>query len=163
MTTKYTVYTINLGSEVKYVGVTTDFKRRKRQHLYRKQSSAIPTDIDLSDLSFVSVFLCDNKKEAYQKEGELILKYDTINDGWNKCRSGFIECGRDKDYFSEYHQENIDIRRKRSKEWYDTHKEHHKQCVRKYYYDHLEEQRKYQREYKRAQRQNIQKKPPITR
>ena len=81
-------------------------------------------DIDCTNMS---------DDEILQKEGELILYYDTINTGINKRRSGLISKNR-----------NI-YRKKYLDEW---NKEYHK----KYYQLHKEEIKEKSKEYSRQYR-----------
>lgn len=148
MEKKYVIYTISLQGKVMYVGKTGQFKKRKYDHM-NFFSGKIPKDIDLSLVSINVIDEFDEEDDAYKAEGKYILQYDTINNGWNKYRSGLIERGREKDYFKERHKENAETFNERSKKWYDENKEHHKKTNYEYRQNHLEEQRKYQREWKR--------------
>ena len=44
----YAVYVIKQNEEVKYVGKTCDFKRRKNEHLIKGSSSQIPDYVPIS-------------------------------------------------------------------------------------------------------------------
>ena len=90
-----------------YIGQTKDFKERKRAHFRAKKcpidkhmfeegrenfSMNIFKDIDYLNITY---------EELKTKENELIKCYDTINNGWNKNRSGLIS-NNTKEYQREY-------------------------------------------------------------
>ena len=92
-----------------YIGQTINFKQRKYTHfghitkpidLYmfkegRKNfSMEIFNNIDYKNMTY---------EEIKQKEDELIIQYDTINNGLNKNRSGLIS--EKKEYQKEYQKE----------------------------------------------------------
>ena len=122
----YIVYTINLNDEVKYVGKTAYFPTRKWQHFnYRGTfKSAIPTDIDLGNITFNKVAVYSDEVEALKEEDRLILEYGTIENGWNTFRSG-LECISNR-------------------------KEYNRKCALKYSREHKEQKKKYQQEHKEA-------------
>ena len=111
-----------------YIGQTTDFIRRKYNHfghstkpvdLYmfeegRENFSMLPfEDIDCKD------FLDEDLRK---KEAELILQYDTINNGMNKVRSGLIT--KDvKKYKKDYYNDNKDNIIKNNINYYYENKE----------------------------------------
>lgn len=131
METRYIVYTISLQGKVMYVGSTNNFERRKGQHKTKRgtNQSAIPMDVDLSLVSFNIIVDYESKKEALKEEDRLIVEYDTINNGWNKQRSGLIRSNG-----SEY-----------LKKWYIGHnyKEYHKN----YRLTHNQYIKEYKKEY----------------
>lgn len=90
MIRKYTVYTISLGSKVMYVGESANFPQRRYLHRNKRgtSQSAIPLDVDLSLVVFEKIAVYDTRNEALETEDSLIKEYDTINNGWNKRRSG---------------------------------------------------------------------------
>ena len=91
-----------------YIGQTINFKNRKYIHfghitkpidLYmfkegRKNFSMEKFDIDCTNMADEGMKI---------KEDELILQYDTINNGLNKNRSGLIS--KNKEYQKEYQKE----------------------------------------------------------
>ena len=88
----FTVYTITQDGVVRYVGKTKDFTRRKWIHINCRgaSNSAIPTDINLSTIEFHPIALYTDEVQALKFEDWMIHKYDTINNGWNKNKSGYI-------------------------------------------------------------------------
>lgn len=140
MSKKYVVYTINLQGEVMYVGKTCQFKKRKCRHLNSRGThrSAIPLDIDLQYIDFEVISEFDNLEEALKFEDELILQYSTIENGWNKQRSGLIKVSREKEY-----EKDRKVKRKLYRE---THKEQSRAYSKKYYQEHREQRNAYQRE-----------------
>ena len=136
---KYTVYLIRHISTgtVLYVGSTRNFKRRTYQHLSLKSNSKKWLSvIGTGNVLIEAVAEFDNKVDALKYEDELILKYNTITNGYNKCRSGLI--------FEENPEE---YQRKYQKEYQGTDK--FKECQRKYWKTdkYREYQRKYQKKY----------------
>ena len=105
MEKKYVVYTISLKGQVMYVGISDNFERRKLRHIkYRgnKIQSAIPIDIDLSLIEITPIKEYKYHKSALKEEDKLIIEYNTIEDGWNKNRSGLIYSDRIEEYNKEY-------------------------------------------------------------
>ena len=130
---KYTVYVIkHIGTgTVLYVGKTKNFKMRVYQHLSLKSNtkkwlSAIGT----GNVLIEAVAEFDNKVDALKYEDELILKYNTITNGYNKCRSGLIFLENPEKYQREYHSTDK-----------------FKECQRKY--TKTDKYRGYQREYQK--------------
>jgi predicted GIY-YIG superfamily endonuclease len=72
----YSIYKIEKDGKILYIGKTVNFKRRKWEHTYRRKL----------DKTYNFVVIIDNltKEEAKLKEEELIKKYDTVNNGWNR-------------------------------------------------------------------------------
>ena len=72
----YTIYKIVKENKILYIGKTVNFKRRKWEHTYRRKL----------DKTYEFIVIFDNltKEEAKLKEEELIKKYDTVNNGWNR-------------------------------------------------------------------------------
>ena len=72
----YSVYKIEKDDKILYIGKTINFKRRKWEHTYRRKL----------DKTYNFIVIIDNltKEEAKLKEEELIKKYDTVNNGWNR-------------------------------------------------------------------------------
>lgn len=92
MDKKYVVYTISYQGVVKYVGKTCNIKDRWYRHLHCRgnRASAIPVGINLSLIDFNIIKEFFNEEEALEFEDELIQKFNTIDNGWNKLRSGLI-------------------------------------------------------------------------
>ena len=136
----YVVYSISLNGEVKYVGKTCDFDRRKREHSnYRGnlKYSAIPVDVDLSFVSFSIISEVENEVEALKLEDKYILEYNTIENGWNIRRSGMIKASDEKAYNLAY-----------AKKWNREHVDRHNIINKKYYYAHREEDNARSRKYR---------------
>ena len=130
---KYTVYIIRHISTgmVLYVGKTNNFKRRVYQHLSLKSSSkkwlAV---VGTGNVLIEAVAEFDKEVDALKYEDELILKYDTITNGYNKNRSGLIAAENIVEYQKKY-------------QCTDKFKE----CQRKY--TKTDKDRGYQREYQK--------------
>lgn len=134
---KYTVYIIkHIGTgTVLYVGKTNNFKRRVYQHLSLKSSSKEwLAEIGTNNVLIEAVAEFNNKVDALKYEDELILKYDTITNGYNKYRSGLIFEENPEEYQREY-----------QKEYHNTDK--FKKYIRKY--TKTDKYRGYQREYQK--------------
>ena len=98
---KYTVYIIrHIGTgSVLYVGKTKNFKKRVYQHLSlhtstKKWLSVIGT----GNVFIEAVAKFDNEVDALKYEDELILKYNTIENGYNHNRSGLIKVENPEEY-----------------------------------------------------------------
>ena len=134
---KYTVYIIkHIGTgTVLYVGSTSDFKRRVYQHLSLKSSSKKwLAEIGTNNVTIEAVAEFNNKVDALKYEDELIIKYGTIENGYNKQRSGLIFLENPEKYQREY-----------QKKYQATDK--FKECLRKY--TKTDKYRVYQRKYQK--------------
>ena len=89
MEKEYDVYEILYDGIVKYVGVTENYTRRVREHLKGGKISAIPKGVNKRDVVIISAYETNSKEDAYRVEDKLIEEFDTINNGWNKNRSGY--------------------------------------------------------------------------
>ena len=126
------------NDKIIYIGQTNNFKDRKHRHFGHKETPIDKYMFEEGRNNFIMEMFdidCTNMSddEILQKEGELILYYDTINTGINKRRSGLISKNR-----------NI-YRKKYLDEW---NKEYHK----KYYQLHKEEIKEKSKEYSRQYR-----------
>ena len=137
-----------------YIGQTTDFKERKRCHFGRKSKRyyvdnymfmegrenfeiEIFRDIDITVFS---------DEDIKKKEDELILQYDTINNGYNKQRSGLVSYNKQykkeqsKEYHKKYYQENrdklIQYYKEYNKQYYQENKELLREKRKEYYQKH---------------------------
>lgn len=115
-----------------YIGQTKDFKQRQYDHFGSKDNQPIDKymyeegrenftmemfDIDCTNMTF------DERKA---EEDKLILHYDTINNGFNKQRSGLIS--KDKnEYSKEYYKHQREYNK--SEKWKKLHREY----MREYY------------------------------
>lgn len=148
MDKKYVVYTISYQGVVKYVGQTCDFEKRKKEHLSQKDKSAIPLDVDLDNIMFEIIDGFDQQEEVLKCEDQLILQYNTIENGWNKARSGLIS--KDKGY-------NVE----RAIKWNNEHQKEHYVHQRKYYQGHTEKCKsaslKWNKEHKEKMRESNRK------
>ena len=126
--------------EIIYIGQTTDFKQRKYAHFGntnsaiacymlnegRKNFTMLPfEDIDVSNYS---------REELKNKENELIIKYDTINKGFNKNKSGVYKSKNQYDKL--FYSENKEERKLYYREYYKNTK---KEYCKKYYKEHRED------------------------
>ena len=114
---KYTVYVIkHIGTgTVLYVGKTKNFKRRTYQHLsLNTHSKEWLAEIGTNNVTIESVAEFNNKVDALKYEDELIIKYGTIENGYNKNRSGLIATENIGEYQrklqKEYYQKNDKFR-----------------------------------------------------
>lgn len=121
-----------------YVGKTNNISNRKYQHLKRNGTgySAVPIDVDIQYVDFVVDREFENNVDAVKYENELILKYDTINNGWNKNRSGYI-CEDMKTYYKERNQKperkewvRKYVKSDKYKEWLDS--DSYKECRKRF-------------------------------
>lgn len=99
--------------KVLYIGQTKDFKQRKSRHFVGKST---PIDNymyeqgrDIFEMLILEE-LSDNIsiEELRNKENEYILKYNTIENGLNKWRSGNISFDKreyNREYYREYNRE----------------------------------------------------------
>ena len=148
---KYTVYLIRHISTgtVLYVGKTNNFKRRKYQHLSLKSNSKKWLSvIGTGNVLIEAVAEFNNKVDALKYEDELILKYDTITNGYNNNRSGLIFAENKEEYKREY--EKTDKRKKYQLKYQLKYRQTEK---RKEYQQ--EYQRYYHRDYYHAKKLEI--------
>ena len=123
------------NDKIIYIGQTIDYEYRKKYHFYNKTTPIdlymfkegrnnflieMFTDIDCINLS---------NEERKVKEDELIVYYNTINDGFNKQRSGnsfnkneyeknYQKSEKWKKHLQNYYQMNKEYIKERSKEYY---------------------------------------------
>ena len=139
---KYTVYIIRHISTwtVLYVGKTNDFKRRAYEHLkLRTKTKKWLSSIGTGNVLIEAVAEFENKDDALKYEDELILKYNTITNGYNNNRSGLIASENPKGYNINYQREYRQI---------EEHKEYQRKYQKKYHK--TDEYRAYVREYHRT-------------
>ena len=130
---KYTVYVIkHIGTgTVLYVGKTKNFKMRVYQHLSLKSNAKDwLSEIGTNNVLIEPVAEFSNETDALKYEDELILKYNTIENGYNKQRSGLIFLENPEKYLKKYHSTDK-----------------FKECQRKY--TKTDKYREYQREYQK--------------
>lgn len=72
----YTIYKIQQNEKVHYVGKTINFKRRTREHRYRRKL----------DNTYQFIILEENlsQEDAKKREEFYIDKYNTFLNGWNR-------------------------------------------------------------------------------
>ena len=70
-------------------------------------------------------------EEILKKEDELIIQYDTINNGFNKQRSGLIS--KDKNEYSKEYLKNHNYKHQREYNKSEKWKELHREYMREYY------------------------------
>lgn len=146
MEKNYTVYKIEYQGKVMYIGKTCDFKRRVYHHKYYigAHMSAIPTDVDLNEVTFTAIETFDNETDTLRREDELIQAYDTINTGWNKMRSGLV--WSDKEYV------NAKIREYQKTEKYKAKKREWEKTEKRKQRHQTPEYKAYQREWHKQYR-----------
>lgn len=150
------------SDKIIYIGKTVNFKHRMQQHFTpstakKHESAKILQEIGKDNLDYELLEIFDNDTvddtELRKLEDLYILKYDTINNGLNKYRSGLIEKTDIKTYNKIYKSE---------------HKEHYKEWGKKYmkqYYQNNKEtinkkRKEYHRQYylaKKAKQNNTDK------
>ena len=174
--------------KVIYIGQTSDFEGRKKQHFYNKISHIDKYMYEEGRENFIMEMFSDidctnmTDEERRIKEDELILQYDTINNGYNKRRSGLISIDKikycnekrrerkisDPDYkdkLKEYAKKsrlkNKEKYNEYRKQYYQEHREEIRQYQKGQYQKHKEKRLKYNQEhreeinkYKRAYRKN---------
>ena len=141
----YTVYLIKhiITGQVLYVGKTDNFKRRAHQHLsLNTNSKEWLSSIGTGNVLIEAVADFENKDDALKYEDELILKYNTITNGYNNNRSGLIASENPEEYNKKYQKKYREI---------DEHKEHMREYHRKYKkeYRNTEEYKEYDRKWHR--------------
>ena len=137
----YTVYIIRhiCTGQVLYVGKTKDFKRRAYEHLkLRTETKEWISVIGSGNIFIEAVAKFNNETDALKYEDALILKYDTITNGYNKHRSGLIEAENPKEYSLKWHREYYQKN--------DKYKEWHREYERKY--RQTEKYKEYKRNYR---------------
>ena len=120
-----------------YIGQTKNFKQRKYDHFGSKDNQPIDSymynegrenftmgmfDIDCTNMTF---------EERKTEEDKLILHYDTINNGFNKQRSGLIS--KDKNEYSKEYSKNHNYKHQREYQNTDHWKKLHREYMREYY------------------------------
>ena len=174
--------------KVIYIGQTINFHKRKISHFNgntqpidvhmlnngRENFSMNIFDIDVSNIS---------NEEIKKKEDELILQYDTINNGFNRMRSGLIT--KNEEYNKEYQKEYCktekmkeyrkqyckskkykerdkerrksdkfkEYRKQYCKEWREKNKEHIKEYNKNFFQEHKEDFIERQREYRKKKKE----------
>lgn len=140
-----------------YIGQTINFQKRKRSHFSHKDQPIDKYMYEEGRENFLMEIFnnvdCTNtaEDEILNKEDELILYYDTINNGYNKRRSGNIT-NNIKEYEHNYHityyqklKENGYYNTEKLKNYIkeyrksEKYKEYNKEHCKKYYYEHREE------------------------
>ena len=152
------IYSISLQGEVKYIGKTCRYEKRKYAHLHRRgtYNSAIPLDIDLEEIEFNIVDSSCDREKAFQLENEYILKYNTlVPNGWNRMRSGLNRTNMTEEYLNEkmeynkiYNKEHRrEIQNKQNKRRHNNKEEYNKK-QREYYQKNREKKIAYYREWR---------------
>ena len=129
-----------------YIGQTKNFIHRKYDHFGSKDNQ--PIDLYMYNEGRENFIMekfdidCTNmtEEERKQKEDELILQYDTLNNGFNILRSGNITKNMN-DYLKDYR--NTEKYKQYNKQYYET--EEYKE--RKAEYRKTEEYKNYRRQY----------------
>ena len=158
-----------------YIGQTVNFKNRKRSHFGHKERPVDKYMFKEGRNNFLMEKFdidCTNmaEDEILNKEDELILEYDTINNGVNIERSGMISYNTDfwKDYRNKYMKEynKKDERKEWIKEYkkgyYQNNKEKLKEQSREIYnkikdsgkyLEYLEKKREYKKQWRLKKKQ----------
>ena len=155
--------------KVIYIGQTSDFEGRKKQHFYNKISHIdkymYEEGRDNFSMKMFSDIDCTNMtdEERRIKEDELILQYDTIDNGFNKRRSGLISIDKIK-YCNEKRRERKisdpdykDKLKEYAKKSRLKNKEKYNEYRKQYYQEHREEIRQYQKEQYQKHKETRQK------
>lgn len=90
---KYFIYCATSPSNKKYIGITKDFDLRKINHHYRSKFGKTKFVDAIKKHGFENIkweilFEVNSWLEACTLEQELILKYNTINNGYNMTEGG---------------------------------------------------------------------------
>jgi len=141
-----------------YIGQTQNFNGRKAYHFYnkicyidkymfeegRENFSMEMFDIDCTNMT---------NEERKIKEQELIILHDTINNGFNKNKSGLISKNQ-KEYKADHmrnylktHDEYKERLKQLHKQYYQKHKEEIKQRTKDYIENNKEKYKQYRKEY----------------
>lgn len=150
--TVYTITTIDQGRVV-YVGETNNFQRRKREHLtLNTGTKEWLAEIGTGNVLIEPVAEFNNEVDALKYEDELILKYNTINRGYNKHRSGLIKAEDPKEYQREYQRtdKRKEYQREYQREWQREYEKTDKRKEYKREYRQTDKYREYQREYRQT-------------
>ena len=137
----YTVYIIRhiCTGQVLYVGKTRNFKKRAYQHLTLKTNTKEWISVIGTGNVFIEeVAKFNNETEALKYEDYLIQKYGTIENGYNKCRSGLIKAENPEEYSRKWHREYYQKN--------DKYKEWRREYERKY--RQTEKYKEYKRDYR---------------
>ena len=135
-----------------YIGQTINYKKRKADHFCSIKQPIDKYMFEEGKENFIMEKFdidCTNmtEEERKQREDELILQYDTINNGFNMIRSGLIsknliqynkEYRQDPDYKRRHKQNQKDLYQTYKgknyyKEYYKKNKEYIKNRCREYY------------------------------
>lgn len=131
---KFVVYLIKQNGVIMSVGKTDNFTKRKWKHLNKRgtSSSAIPVDVDLSTVEITPIEYYETKVEALKRETELMIKYHTIENGWNQMKSWLSDEDK-KEYQEKWHLEHEEENKEYCKQWYDENKDYKIEYQKQYY------------------------------
>ena len=120
---EYVVYQITYNGELKYIGITYNFTRRKYQHIYYigKHTSAIPEGTDLTLINFQVVMSGLTESKALKEENKLIKRFNLIKMGWNSQESGHITRNKTR-YWRDYNADRKEKVKEYQHNWYLKHK-----------------------------------------
>ena len=170
-----------------YIGQTENYKQRKYCHFGHKKKPVDKYMYEEGRENFIMEKFdidCANMSndERKRKEDELILQYDTINNGMNKIRSGLIskndnyESFKHKrtyrnniEHYREYHKQykNTEKYKEYQKDYYQKHREeiierckmyqqnneNYKEYQKQYQHEHKEKYKEYQRQCRLKKKQ----------
>lgn len=159
----YTVYTISddLQGRIVYVGETSDFERRKYQHLsLNANTKEWIASIGVENVSITPIAEFSTEEEALRYEDDAILKYNTIEDGFNIRRSGLIATDDiaeyQKQYQQQYRKEHMTEIAERWKQYKQEHSaelaEYQKQYRQEHRGENAECWKQYQKQYQKQYR-----------
>jgi hypothetical protein len=152
-----------------YIGHTTDFKDRKRQHIRNatnvndkhynlKQYKAIREHggWDEWEMTEIEKFTCKSKLEARMREQELIQQY---NANLNSCNAYISEEQRKeikKQITNKYRQENKELLKEQTKKYKEDHKDIIAEQMKKYRAEHKQEIYEKTKEYREKNKEKHQ-------
>lgn len=111
MSGTYTVYMHTFPSGKKYVGITKQIAQRWRPKAYAANTEMYEEiqNVGWDKVKHEVLFSELSRKDAQEKEKELIKKFDTVKNGYNKSKGGG---GVKSTYFSKAVMEHLDIMRR---------------------------------------------------
>ena len=112
----YKVYLIRqkIDDKVLYVGCTHAIARRRKEHFSLTSNTAYwLSKIGVENVYLEQIERFNNREDALRYEDEMILKYNTIKEGFNKNRSGYNREKEESNFVSKKREIEIDKYRQR--------------------------------------------------
>jgi len=144
---------------VNYIGSTNDIKLRCSQHkhcCFKQNSNGYnyliyqyirEKEIDIKlEILFSYKGNCSNKIKRLVEQF-YINKYDSVNNGLNKCYAFGEDKKKVKQHNKTYNEKNKDKKKKYIKEWREENKEKYKKRSKEYYHKHKEATKIKRRDY----------------